>query len=162
VTKRPLGERGQALVEFALVLPVFALLILGLLDFGTAYNDYDDMTQLAGEAARFASVDSCGSGCSSIATQVMLEADNGALVNGSGATGPQGALKICFWYPQGSGVAGEQVQAIVQSSYRWLPYLGLASSSMTATATMRIENPLSGSGDPYSVDANVTASNLHC
>ena len=32
------SEQGQALVEFALVLPVFLLLIFGVVEFGVAYN----------------------------------------------------------------------------------------------------------------------------
>src|SRR2546422_749472 len=54
---RPFGrEQGQALVEFALILPVVLLLLLGMIDFGRAMNYYNDMTQLAAEAARSAAV----------------------------------------------------------------------------------------------------------
>src|SRR5208283_5416551 len=51
-------EDGQALVEFALVLPIIILILFGIVVFGVALNDWIDETQLASEAARFASVDS--------------------------------------------------------------------------------------------------------
>ncbi len=34
----PRGERGAAAVEFALVLPLLVALVLGIVDFGRAYN----------------------------------------------------------------------------------------------------------------------------
>ena len=49
-------ESGQALVEFALVLPLLLLLVLGMVDFGKAYNYWNDATHLTAEAARFAAV----------------------------------------------------------------------------------------------------------
>ena len=51
-------EDGQALVEFALVLPIIIVILFGIVVFGIALNDWIDETQLASEAARFASVDS--------------------------------------------------------------------------------------------------------
>src|SRR6266550_4310535 len=49
-------DRGVALVEFALVLPLILLLLLGMIDFGKAFNYWNDETHLANEAARFAAV----------------------------------------------------------------------------------------------------------
>jgi Flp pilus assembly protein TadG len=50
------SERGTAVVEFALVAPILFLLVFGILDFGRALNYYNDITQLAGQGARAASV----------------------------------------------------------------------------------------------------------
>src|SRR4051794_27742312 len=49
-------ERGVALVEFALVLPLILLLLFGMIDFGKAFNYWNDETHLANEAARYAVV----------------------------------------------------------------------------------------------------------
>src|SRR5438105_2786343 len=49
-------ERGTAVVEFALVVTPILLIVFGILDFGRALNYYNDMTQLAGQAARAAAV----------------------------------------------------------------------------------------------------------
>ncbi|MGD8321691.1 MAG: TadE/TadG family type IV pilus assembly protein [Gemmatimonadota bacterium] len=55
---RPQDKRaGQALVEFALVVPLLLILILGVVEFGRAWNVYQVMTDAAREAARSAAVD---------------------------------------------------------------------------------------------------------
>jgi Flp pilus assembly protein TadG len=46
-------ERGAALVEFALILPLFMTLILGMVSGGIAYNQKLSMTNAAREAARY-------------------------------------------------------------------------------------------------------------
>ena len=48
--------RGQALVEFALVLPIIVLLIFGLVDVGRAVFTYNTLSQSARQAARIAIV----------------------------------------------------------------------------------------------------------
>ncbi len=49
-------DRGQSLVEFALVLPVFMLLVFGILDGGRAILTYNDVAQSTRNVARVASV----------------------------------------------------------------------------------------------------------
>ncbi len=46
------GERGQGLVEFAMVVPVFMLLLLGMLEFGTAFNHQLTIGYATREGAR--------------------------------------------------------------------------------------------------------------
>jgi Flp pilus assembly protein TadG len=46
------GRRGQAMVEFALILPVFLLLVVGMLEFARAWNLHQVMTDAAREGAR--------------------------------------------------------------------------------------------------------------
>lgn len=46
------GERGAAAVEFALVLPVLVLLIMGLLEFSRLYNVQISLSNAAREGAR--------------------------------------------------------------------------------------------------------------
>lgn len=48
-------ERGQSLVEMALVLPLLLLLLVGIIDFGRAFNNYIIITNAAREGARYAS-----------------------------------------------------------------------------------------------------------
>lgn len=50
-------QRGQALVEFALVLPILLALFLGILNFGRALDYYNQMSQSVSQAARAAAVD---------------------------------------------------------------------------------------------------------
>lgn len=50
-------DRGQALVETALVLPVLLIILLGIFDFGRAIYAYNTISNAAREAARLAVVD---------------------------------------------------------------------------------------------------------
>jgi Flp pilus assembly protein TadG len=56
VGRSRLDERGQALAEFALVLPVLLLLIAGIIEFGRAWNMNQVVTDAAREGARYAVV----------------------------------------------------------------------------------------------------------
>jgi Flp pilus assembly protein TadG len=51
------SRRGQSLVEFALILPVFILVLLGIFDLGRAVYAYNTINNAAREAARLAIVD---------------------------------------------------------------------------------------------------------
>jgi Flp pilus assembly protein TadG len=50
-------SRGQSLVEFAMILPVITLVVLGLLDLGRAVFTYNTLSQAARQANRTAIVD---------------------------------------------------------------------------------------------------------
>ncbi len=54
--RRYASARGQATVEFALVLPILLLLIGGGIQFGLAFNYWLDLNHIASEGARWASV----------------------------------------------------------------------------------------------------------
>lgn len=49
-------EQGQAVVELAIVLPVLAALLLGILQFGIAFNHYLSLTDAVRTGARTAAV----------------------------------------------------------------------------------------------------------
>jgi hypothetical protein len=49
-------EGGQGLAEFAIVLPVFLLVVFGMIDLGRVVWATDDITNAAREGARYASV----------------------------------------------------------------------------------------------------------
>ena len=51
--RRKREESGAALVEFALLLPVFMALILGMFSGGIAYNQKLDLTHATREGARY-------------------------------------------------------------------------------------------------------------
>jgi Flp pilus assembly protein TadG len=50
------GEDGQSLVEFALVLPIFLLVLFAIVDFGMAFHAWITVTNSAREGARIGSV----------------------------------------------------------------------------------------------------------
>lgn len=49
-------ERGQSLVEFALVLPVLVFILMGIIDFGRIFNADLVVSEAARDAVRYASV----------------------------------------------------------------------------------------------------------
>ncbi len=53
VSRHQRCERGQGLVEFALVLPVLVLVLIAVLDFGRALYAYSVVANCAREGARF-------------------------------------------------------------------------------------------------------------
>ena len=50
-------ERGAELVEFALIFPLFMLLMVGVIEFGRAYNVYENVIHATREGVRAASAD---------------------------------------------------------------------------------------------------------
>jgi hypothetical protein len=55
-TKKLREERGQALVEFALVAPLLLMLVFGIVQLGLAYNTYVQLTDAVRAGARQAAV----------------------------------------------------------------------------------------------------------
>jgi Flp pilus assembly protein TadG len=50
------NERGQTMTEFALVLPILVVLMLGIVQFGLAFNNYVTLTDAVRAGARKAAV----------------------------------------------------------------------------------------------------------
>ena len=50
------NERGQAAVEFALVLPVLIAFLFLIVGFARVFNAYNDLNQMAADGVRFAAV----------------------------------------------------------------------------------------------------------
>ncbi len=50
------SEKGQSLVEFALILPILLLLVFGIVEFGRAFNTYLIVSNASREGARYAVV----------------------------------------------------------------------------------------------------------
>ena len=69
-------EDGQTLVEFALVLPLIAILLFGVIQFGIVFNNYLTLTDAVRAGARKAAVSrSLGaSGAQNAATQAVVDA----------------------------------------------------------------------------------------
>jgi Flp pilus assembly protein TadG len=133
-------ESGQALVEFAMVLPFLLILLLLILDFGRAINYWVDTTHLASEGARLAAVDNDKSG--GLQAYIKNEADTEELKTGgpSGVVAP--GLQVCVEYPEGQEV-GNPVKVTVSADYNWLPFLsnefGITTTTISGSATHRIE-----------------------
>ena len=149
------GERGQALVEFALVLPLLLLVVLGIADFGRALGYKDDMTHLANAAARYAAVNN-NPGTGALSGPGKL----GAYITSTAPSGLQPLItQVTFNFDPGiplNHCIGSPVTVTVQATYTWLHFLSSRhaapslSSTMTSTSTMRLEKSYKGDGsDAY-------------
>jgi len=132
-------QKGTSLVEFALILPVLALILFGLLDFAKAFNYWNDQTHLAAEGARWAVVNS-NPGSGTLQQYLQQQADTSEL---------RGLATVCVSFPNNpdtgtSGQVGDPVMVTVRSRYTWIPFVASKASlspstTITGTATMRLE-----------------------
>ena len=65
----PDKEKGAVAVEFALVLPIFLVLVLGIFEFGRGFNIQVSLSEAARESARYAAVHARDAGFSVGAAQ---------------------------------------------------------------------------------------------
>jgi Flp pilus assembly protein TadG len=59
-TARRSNQRGQAVIELALTLPLLLLVVFGIIDFGFMFQRYESVTNAAREGARLGSLASAG------------------------------------------------------------------------------------------------------
>lgn len=136
--KRLRQERGQALVEFAVVLPLLLLVIVGILTFGRYVNYSNQQTQLASQAARSAAVNVDPS--TTLSLQDYTRAQTSGELN-TGSSDVTSKVEVYLYYPTGSSYAvGNPVRACVVSTVALLPMLGAGPSiQIVESATDRIE-----------------------
>ena len=143
-------EEGQALIETAIAVPIILILVLGVVYLSKAYNYKNDMTHLANEAARYATVNyDCGApNC--IEPLVKSDAETAYLRDPvTGVT-----VSICIddpsYSPGAPHPAGGRVKATVTlPNYQVLPsFLGFFGITKTreANATMYQEQAYPGIG----------------
>src|SRR5688500_4317876 len=116
---RARSEEGVALVEFALILPVLALLLFGMLDFGKAFNYWIDETHLANEGARWAAVNRNPASSGTLQEYIKSQATTAELRNGGTPSVPN-PLQVCIWFPAGTSNVGDPVRVTLETTYRWL------------------------------------------
>ncbi|MEK6275159.1 MAG: TadE/TadG family type IV pilus assembly protein [Actinomycetota bacterium] len=135
------NEEGTALVEFALILPILALLLFAMLDFGKAFNYWIDETHLANEGARWAVVNR-NPGGGSLQEYISQQATTDELRNGGTASVPNPA-QVCISFPNGTSNVGDPVEVTMSATYHWLPILGsrigIGQTTITGSSRMRLE-----------------------
>ena len=120
VVTRARSEEGVALVEFALILPVLALLLFGMLDFGKAFNYWIDETHLANEGARWAVVNK-NPGLGRNPAGVHPEpGDYAGAPERRDAVGCRPRVQVCIEFPRGTSNVGDPVRVTVTATYNWL------------------------------------------
>ena len=102
------------MVEFAIVLPIFCLLLLGIAQLGIAFNNYLNLTDAVRQGARYGAVAPCSGTCdrsSQVTSKVQQSAANLTAGNitvtfpGTSWT-PGSDLTVCGDYPYSINLIG--------------------------------------------------------
>jgi Flp pilus assembly protein TadG len=111
------GQRGQTMVEFAIVLPIFLLLLLGIAQGGIAFNNYIQLTDATRAGARYGAPLACSGTCDRsalVTSKVKASAANldanqvGVTITSSWTPGTD--LQVCASYPFSINLIGLVVQ----------------------------------------------------
>jgi Flp pilus assembly protein TadG len=139
-TARLRQEAGQALVEFAVVLPVLMLIIMGIIFFGRYESYSNQMTQLAEIGARNAAVDytpSSGTLAAYIASQATGELGGAGSQDVSPLT-----VRVQCYASSGSTAtsctAGGSVKVCTTATVQF-PFLSVKAGTIAQRATMLVE-----------------------
>jgi Flp pilus assembly protein TadG len=147
------SSRGAELIEFALVLPLLLLVVLGIVDFGFVFQRLEVVTNAAREGARVGSLTSTYSATDVCNRVVNYMTAGGLTVTGScpSPTNPVFSYDSSYSIPLGAGtnIQGVRVRVTYYSTYYFLgPIIGwfggsLSSVPINGEAIMRSETPSS-------------------
>jgi Flp pilus assembly protein TadG len=135
---KPWRHAGQAVAEFAFVLPLFLLIMSGTIEFGRAYIAYAQLLQAAQEGARYGAVLPNTRSDSAITARVQQLAPGGAAdtVTISSTASPTSSAAVAA----ASRTRGNLLTVSIQHDQSLLvPLLPFSSFSMTVTTSMVIE-----------------------
>ncbi len=117
-------ERGQALVELAIALPLLILILMGIFEFGRAFYTYQVVTNASREGARVAAL---GGSDSEVAARAAA------------AASPAGSAEVSV-SPQGSRSRGEPVTVTVSAKVDVaIPFFAAQSYTVRGSTTMMVE-----------------------
>jgi Flp pilus assembly protein TadG len=123
-------ERGQSIVEFALVLPVLLIIVVGMVQFALVYHAKDVATTAAQEGARMAASEGRTLADGEARTREVLEAGLGGNADGFAIT---------------AQVDGETVVVRTEAQYSLIiPWVTGRSITIEATAETHQEGFRSG------------------
>jgi len=125
---RSASESGQTIVEFALILPVLLLIVLGMIDFGFIMHSYIVVTQAAREGARAATFGDTDAQISAAveATAASLNTDQLSLTiapSGARVTGEPATVAVTYHH--------NTITPVIHQIWPTIP--------VKATVTMRVE-----------------------
>ena len=146
ITRMRKGERGSALIEAALTLPLLLLVSVGIFEFGRVFQTWQVLTNAAREGARLAVLP--GAVSSDVQTRVRQYLQDGQLGGYSGATidinraatinvgaGTASASIVTVNYPFNFMVLNPVARLVVSNSTLGAPI------TISAAAEMRNESP---------------------
>jgi len=142
-SRRKNRTRGQALVEFALVVPVFLLVLCGILDFGFMLYSRMTVINASREGARISITAANRTTIPSLASGAVLNnvtALNSALITTSTSCVAIKTSGSCNWSSTTSSQAGDAVSVTVTYTYQtFFPLFFGSSIPMSSTVQMVLE-----------------------
>ncbi|OFW40818.1 MAG: hypothetical protein A3J29_00635 [Acidobacteria bacterium RIFCSPLOWO2_12_FULL_67_14b] len=144
MTNRFRSERGAAIIETALTLPIVLLVCVGIFEFGRAYQTWQVMTNAAREGARVAVLPNPVAGAIDARVREYLQLGGlnsdesiGVAVTPAevtlGAAGNASASRVTVTYPFSFMVLQPVARLVVSGTMTGAPI------TLTASATMRNE-----------------------
>ena len=121
---------GVAMTEFALILPIFMVIVAGLLGFGRVFFYWIQANHVANETARWAIVDvnpyapTTLQQAAADSSNSEFNSDTTVCITRQGAT-----LKI-----------GDPLTVTVAKPFTFVPILNIGGITVRASSTMRVEN----------------------
>ena len=126
-------DRGAALVEFAIIMPLLFLILFGIIEFAIAYNDYQSIRQGARDGARQAVVKDYGS-------------DTSCDITGAAASAPDHAKRIICTTKARTGL-GDDVR--VGLRYTDNAPVNNFKNDTLKVCVVRLVDPVTGLLDPF-------------
>ena len=134
-------ETGAELIEFAFALPLMLLVLLGIVDFGFTFQQYEVVTNAAREGARIGVLPGYGAG--------DVDARVAAYVSGSGLAGTPTTDVAYVALTPANSPPFNAVQVTVSYPHRFTLLdtiagmfdVSLPPVLLTSAATMRVEGP---------------------
>jgi hypothetical protein len=151
---RRVRERGQAMVEFAIIAPVFFLLVAGIIQFGIGLNWWLDMQRIANQGARWAVVDAYPMNNPSGFCDRNFDPAGGCPQKLQAALASEEISKslnpcVDIQFPEGKEVGRPVEVTLKDVEFDLVPILGFG-VSLEAKATMRMEwKPTQYAEGPY-------------
>ena len=133
------GRSGQALVEFALVVPIFLLLVIGVIEFGRAWNLQQTITDAAREGARRAVVFDPTLTTTQVATAIMAKIQAAGFDSTQAAIVWQDCTAACTTVTDFNLTRGRVINVQVQMPYRFIflkQLMNLANTSSNGSLTL--------------------------
>jgi Flp pilus assembly protein TadG len=118
------------MTEFALILPIFMIIVAGLLGFGRVFFYWIQANHVANETARWAIVDQNPYKPTSLQ---MAAADSSSSEFNSNT-------KVCIQREGATLNLGDPLTVTVQKPFTFVPILNIGKITIRASSTMRIEN----------------------
>jgi Flp pilus assembly protein TadG len=150
-------EKGQTIVEWALILPIFLILFIGLIDFGWAFSKQHSLNQVAKELARSASigenVDDLKLMANELAKTILTpdtithdEVDNNTIFTITDTNGKE--VKITFIESLNNREKGKDIKVRIEYEYQpFTPFVNATSILLSAEYMTKAETGYSTGDD---------------